>query len=173
MKKRSMYDIKTNLNFKTFFCQITLAMQNVCLISIERFVICQLRVSEMCVYCIALMFYLILLRWLSKRKWIIQWFIFETWQIRLQNENSHDMEFVNGLIIHYVHSLLLPPRHVCALAFTKRSFVQCVLLFYLFVKVVFPPACVKVGINTDVFMRDNPTPVNSGSLRFPLRGLSG
>lgn len=44
--------------------------------------------------------------------------------------------------------------------------------FYLF-EVVFPPACIKVGINTDVFMRDNPTPVNSESLRFPLRGLSG
>ena len=45
--------------------------------------------------------------------------------------------------------------------------------FYVFVKVVFPPAYIKVGINTDVFMRDNPTPVNPESLRFPLLGFSG
>lgn len=37
-----MYGIKTNLNFKIFLAKITLAMQNICLISIERFVICQL-----------------------------------------------------------------------------------------------------------------------------------
>lgn len=88
-----------------------------------------IRMSEMCVYSIALMFYLIRLRWLSKRKWIIQWFIFETWQIRWQNENSYCMEFVNGLIIDYTHSLFLPPLSMRALAFTKRSFVQCVILF--------------------------------------------
>lgn len=53
---------------------------------------------------------------------------------------------------------------MCAFAFTKKLFAVC-RTFYLFMKVVFSLACFKVDINTDVFMRDNPTPVNSESLR--------
>lgn len=109
--------------FLKIFLVITLVMQNmidkywkVCTLSI--------RMSEMCVYSMAWMFYLILLRCLSKSKWIIQWFTFETWQIRLQNENSY-AEFVNGLIILYTVFFL----GMCAFAFTKRSFLQCVILF--------------------------------------------
>lgn len=102
---------------------------------------------------------LILLTWLSHRK-LIHRLPSETWQTRLQNPHS-----CPGLIIH------LPHPSMSASAFNKCSLVLSVILLTCLRKLPLPPACVEVGINTDVFMRDGPTPVSlkvGASLRWAL-----